>query len=57
MSEVLVSQVGKKCNYGPTTYHNKKILLHERKRHTDRRVVSPVVGVDRQMDGWMDRHV
>ena len=33
---------------------NKKVLLRERKRHTDCRVVSPGGGVDRQMDGWMN---
>ena len=30
---------------------NKKILLRERKRHTDRRLASPGRGVDRQTDG------
>ena len=30
---------------------NKKVLLRKRKRHTDRRVASPVGGVDRQNDG------
>ena len=35
------------------TNFNKKVLLRERKRHTDRRVASPEGGVDRQTD----RHV
>ena len=33
---------------------NKKVLLRECKRHTDRRVASPGGGVDRQTDGWTD---
>ena len=37
-----------------TVKFNKKALLRERKRHTDRRVASPVGGVDRQTDGWTD---
>ena len=33
---------------------NKKVLLRERKRHTDRRAASLGGGVDRQTDGRMD---
>ena len=36
---------------------NKKVLLRERKRHTDRRVASPERGVDRQTNGWMDGQI
>ena len=39
------------------TLEYKKVLLRERKRHTDRRVASSGGSVDRQTDGWMDRHV
>ena len=34
--------------------YNKKVLLRERKRHTDRHVASPGGGVDKQMDGRTD---